>query len=157
MSVFSERLQELRIEKDISLRQLASLTGISPSAIHSYEQGKRNPKREALEALADTFNVDIEYLLGQSDIKNMAATALGVSSLSEAYTRNKNVTYPFNIQLFAEENSPTALELTEGEQKLLEVYRRASDDVKPVLVKAMESLESMPLDKLMLVAELFRG
>lgn len=66
-------------------------------------------------------------------------------------------TTPAYLMGWEEENSPTALELTEGEQKLLEVYRRASDDVKPVLVKAMESLESMPLDKLMLVAELFRG
>ena len=129
--MFNSRLKELREEKRYSYRDLAGLCGVSKSAIVMYEQGKRNPKREVLEALADIFNVDMDYLLGRSDIRSAYLNQI--------------------------KNSPTALELTEGEQKLLEVYRRASDDVKPVLVKAMESLESMPLDKLMLVAELFRG
>lgn len=155
MSVFSKRLRELRIEKNLSLRQLALSADISASAVHSYEKDIRVPKREALEALADVLNVDIEYLTGQSNIKNRVAASMGVNSLAEAYAQRKSTIYPLDIQLFAEENSPTALSLTEGERKLLEVYRKASDDVKPVLVKAMESLESMPLDKLMLVAELF--
>jgi transcriptional regulator with XRE-family HTH domain len=127
--MFNSRLKELREEKRYSYRDLAALCGVSKSAIVMYEQGKRNPKREVLEALADIFNVDMDYLLCRSDIRSAYANQII--------------------------NSPTALSLTEGERKLLEVYRKASDDVKPVLVKAMESLESMPLDKLMLVAELF--
>ena len=53
-----------------------------------------------------------------------------------------------------EENSPD-LELTEGEQKLLEVYRRASENVKPILLNAIEALEQMDVDKARIVAELF--
>ena len=50
--------------------------------------------------------------------------------------------------------SPDQPELTEGEKLLLEAYRRASDDVKPVLINVMEALESMPLEKLKAVVSL---
>ena len=51
-------------------------------------------------------------------------------------------------------NSPDHQELTEGERVLLEVYRRASDDVKPVLINAVKALESMSTEKAQFVAEL---
>ena len=71
MASFSQRLKQLREENNWSVRHLAKLTGISHSAITYYEMGERNPKREALEAIADVFNVDMDYLLGNSDIKNL--------------------------------------------------------------------------------------
>lgn len=49
---------------------------------------------------------------------------------------------------------PNQMELTEGEIVLIEVYRRASDEVKPVLINAIKALESMPAEKAQLVAEL---
>lgn len=63
-------------------------------------------------------------------------------------------TTPTYLMGWDDANFASEVTLSEGEQKLLEVYRRAPDDVKPVLIRAMESLESMPLDKLQLVAEL---
>lgn len=70
MACFSERLKQLREEYNWSSRQLAKFIDISHSAIIYYESGARKPKREALEALADVFNVDMGYLLGESDIRN---------------------------------------------------------------------------------------
>jgi len=70
MSKFSERVRSLRQEKNLSLRQLAALTGISHSAISSYENGRREPSFKSLEALAIIFNVDMNYLLGKTDMKN---------------------------------------------------------------------------------------
>lgn len=138
MDTFSERVKELRMERNLSLRQLSKITDISPSAIHSYEVGKRNPKREVLEAFADVFNVDMDYLLGRTDIKNRVAHELGYTSLFDAYKAN----------------SPDEPKLTEGEMKMLEVYRRASDDVKPILLDAIEALENMSVEKLRFVADL---
>lgn len=64
---FAERLKALRAGRHLSQRELADKVGLPRSVISMYEGGKRNPKREALEALADFFNVDIDYLLGRSD------------------------------------------------------------------------------------------
>lgn len=85
MPKFGEIVERLRLEMNLSLRQLSKLTGISPSAIHSYECGKREPSYKSLEALSDVFNCDIDYLLGKTDVKNKVANSLGFSSLKAAY------------------------------------------------------------------------
>lgn len=59
--------------------------------------------------------------------------------------------------LGTEENTPEEPKLTEGERMLLEAYRRASDDVKPVLVEAIKALENMPIEALRVVAASFRA
>jgi transcriptional regulator with XRE-family HTH domain len=115
MSVFSERVKSLRLGMNLSLRQLSSLTDISPSAIHAYEVGKREASYQSLEALSDVFNCDINYLLGKTDIKNSAANALGHNTLYEAHQ--------MDLQLFAK-NSPEEPKLTEGEALLLELFRQ---------------------------------
>lgn len=61
---FSRRLIELRLRKNITQEELANKVGISRSAIANYEQGKREPSFDVLDAFADFFNVDINYLLG---------------------------------------------------------------------------------------------
>lgn len=53
-----------------------------------------------------------------------------------------------------EKTSPNQLELTEGERVLIEVYRRASDEVKPVLINAVKAIESMSAEKARFVEEL---
>lgn len=67
---FANRLKSLRQEKGLSLRELAEMCETSKSAIGMYERGERRPKYETLEALADIFNVDMDYLLGKSDTRN---------------------------------------------------------------------------------------
>lgn len=75
MSNFNERLKLLRKERDYTQDQLANLLGISRSSLAMYEQGRRKPDFETLEAMADLFNVDIDYLLGTKD----TTTFLGIS------------------------------------------------------------------------------
>ena len=85
MSKLGDRIKELRLERNLSLRELADLCGTSKSAINMYEKGERRPKYETLEAIADAFNVDTDYLLGKSDIRNRVANELGFDSLEEAF------------------------------------------------------------------------
>ena len=63
-------------------------------------------------------------------------------------------TTPAYLMGWEEKTSPTEVQLNEGEREILKVYRRASDNVKPVLIKVVESLEEMPIDKLKVVADL---
>lgn len=146
MSVFGDHLKELRIEYNYSLRQLSALTQISPSALHSYETGKRNPKREAVEAVADIFNVDVEYLLGETDVRNYYANSYGVVSLAEHYSQGKanrfvpsqnhNVVFVGGSPYI--NNSPTEPQLSEGEKKLLELFRQVPEDQQELVLQMID-------------------
>lgn len=70
MIKFSQRLRELRKKAGLSQQEFANQIGTSKSSINMYERGEREPSLEMLEAIADYFNVDMDYLLGKSDIKN---------------------------------------------------------------------------------------
>lgn len=70
-SKFSTRLRSLRLEAALSQSELSKMIGVSKSSINMYERGEREPGFETLEIIADYFNVDMDYLLGKSDTKNM--------------------------------------------------------------------------------------
>ncbi len=70
MADIKDRIISLRIEKRMTQGQLAEALKISPSSIGMYEQGRRKPSYELLEEISDYFNVDMDYLMGRSDIKN---------------------------------------------------------------------------------------
>ena len=66
MSSFNDMLSYLRKRNGMSQKELAEKIGISRSAVGMYEAGEREPDFETLEALADTFNVNMDTLLGKS-------------------------------------------------------------------------------------------
>lgn len=67
MSKFSDRLVYLRKRDRLSQQELATKLGVSRSVVGMYETGQRMPSIEILEAIADTFNVNISFLIGQAD------------------------------------------------------------------------------------------
>lgn len=67
MGIFQKRFTELRKERGLSQEQMAAALGCSRSRVGMYETGRREPDFEMLEAIADFFNVDKNYLLGESD------------------------------------------------------------------------------------------
>lgn len=64
---FKERLKELRKSKGLSQVALAERLGLSKSTIGAYETGDISPSIEALNTIADYFNVDMDYLLGNEE------------------------------------------------------------------------------------------
>lgn len=69
MPNFSSRIKLLRTERGITQEQLASMLKVSRSTIGMYESGKREPDFETSEAIADIFNVDMDFLMGRSDVE----------------------------------------------------------------------------------------
>lgn len=67
MSIFSERLKELRIERNLSIIQLSKLINYSDVAIGRWERGERIPNIDVLIALAKFFKVSTDYLCGLED------------------------------------------------------------------------------------------
>lgn len=64
------RIKELRIERGYVLSDIAKILDVSIPLIKYYENGQRNPSIQKAAQLAAFFNVSIDYLLGNSDIKN---------------------------------------------------------------------------------------
>jgi len=60
------RIKELRLKRNLTLKELSTETGISVSSLSAYERGDRSPKIEALETLAKTFDVPLFYLDGSA-------------------------------------------------------------------------------------------
>lgn len=67
MSDFKSVLRSLRLSRGLTQEDLARSLRISRSTIGMYERGDRQPDYETLEAIADFFNVDIDYLLGRTN------------------------------------------------------------------------------------------
>ena len=65
--MFSTILRNLREAAQETQRELAKAVYVSPSAISQYENGRSQPSRGTLEALAKHFNVSTDYLLGTSN------------------------------------------------------------------------------------------
>jgi repressor LexA len=76
VSNFAGRLKELRKEAGLTQIELSTKVGISKSSISMYEANSRKPELETLEAIADYFNVNMDFLLGKSDIRNYAETQI---------------------------------------------------------------------------------
>jgi transcriptional regulator with XRE-family HTH domain len=68
MTAFKDRFKELRQGRHLTQRELADALKISKSAVSMYEAGAREPDHETTEAIADYFNVDVDYLFGRSDV-----------------------------------------------------------------------------------------
>jgi len=64
MEKFAERLKELRLEKELTQRQLAKATGLSQTAITQWENRLREPSGSVIIIIAQYFKVTTDYLLG---------------------------------------------------------------------------------------------
>lgn len=70
MKNFSNRLKELRAEKEITGEELGKKFNVSKTAVSYWESGRNFPGEETIRKLADFFQVSVDYLLGNSDIRN---------------------------------------------------------------------------------------
>lgn len=108
MASFGERLKTLRTQKGVSQEVVGDLLGVNKQTISGYERGVRRPAGEnaleAYEKLADYFNVDMMYLLGQS---NVVVRLCGDNNDPE--------------------NSGILLEVTQEELALIKAYRHLDD------------------------------
>lgn len=64
---FAERLSTLRNQRGLSLSSLGASMGVTDEAVRLMEKGKRAPSFDVLCALADYFDVSLDYLVGRSD------------------------------------------------------------------------------------------
>lgn len=63
----NEALRRIRKQKKITQVQAARAAGVSEAMYQFYEYGKNEPTASVLIALADYFDVSLDYLVGRSD------------------------------------------------------------------------------------------
>jgi transcriptional regulator with XRE-family HTH domain len=95
MSVFSERVKELRKAKKQSQNEVGKALGKSRESISKYELGEREPDTNVIALLAKHFNVSSDYMLGITDhsekeaVDNSKFFGRKLSAF-ESYLRNDN-------------------------------------------------------------------
>ncbi|WP_322180417.1 helix-turn-helix domain-containing protein [Neglectibacter caecimuris] len=66
-----KRIKELRKEEKKTQADMGAVLGMSQRAYGHYENGDRDMSPEVLIALADYYDVSIDYLLGRTNKRNL--------------------------------------------------------------------------------------
>lgn len=115
--LFSYRLKLLRSEKNISLEYLASKVGTSKAALSRYEKGERSPKIPIVGSLADFFGVNVAWLAGLSDEREIKSTITSIYNELEPTRQQK-------VYNFAEH------ELKEQKNKVVKFPNKDKNELK---------------------------
>lgn len=66
-----QRVQDLRIDNDITIKEISSILGMHRDVYSRYERGVRDFPVDILMKLADFYNCSIDYLVGRTDSKTL--------------------------------------------------------------------------------------
>ena len=65
--MYFKRLEELRIDHDLTQQDVAELLGCQQEVYRRYEKGTRTIPADFLIRLADYYHVSVDYILGRED------------------------------------------------------------------------------------------
>ena len=65
--MYLRRIKELRVDSDISQKEIAEYLGVKQNTYSDYENGKINLPLEVSFKLAHYYQVSLDYLAGRTD------------------------------------------------------------------------------------------
>ena len=80
-----KNLKALRIKNGISQQALAEKLGISQQSVNKYENHKIEPDISTLVAMADYFDVTVDYLIGRTTEDGKRLSKSDADELTEKY------------------------------------------------------------------------
>ena len=105
----SRKIKQLRLERDMTLEQVASIVGVGKSTVRKWETGMiANMKRDKISLLASALGTTPAYLMGWKEDTQQT-------------------------------KSPDALTLTEGETALLELFRQIPEDAQKMYLEVLRA------------------
>lgn len=108
------KIKELRQARGMTLEQVATIVGVGKSTVRKWETGMiANMKRDKIQALANALGTTPAYLMGWKEDRREI---------------------PFSLRLFGEE-PPKTPTLTEGEETLLNLFRKIPEDKQSVVLE----------------------
>ena len=69
MANFSQRIKGLRKERKMKQQEMANQFSIKLRTYQGYEYGESYPEVAKLIAIADFFDVSLDYLVGRSEVR----------------------------------------------------------------------------------------
>ena len=153
--IFDDRLQKLRLEMGLNMKQAADGLGMKYTTYIGYEKNEREPNSEVLIQLADFFHCSADYLLGRTktdEQKNI--TVIKTIELSkkekehiQKYRKLDDDGKEFvDIVIDHELKRCTTLQeqaLDESEKKLIEKYRSSDDNTKKIITSIPDMSEEI--------------
>lgn len=94
------RIKQLRKGKNMTLVELGEKVNLPKGTLSRYENGGREPKEITWQALADFFNVSVDYLKGYGYSKEHIYKCLD-DAYKEPYTKDYEVEPPFTNPLLS--------------------------------------------------------
>ena len=105
----SRKIKELRLSRNMTLEQVATIVGVGKSTVRKWETGMiANMKRDKIALLAKALGTTPAYLMGWKEETT-------------------------------ETISPDEPELTEGEQLLLELFRQIPEDAQKMYLEVLRA------------------
>jgi transcriptional regulator with XRE-family HTH domain len=101
-------LVELRREKGIYQKELATYLEVSTGTISNYEKGVHNPDLDALCKIADFYDISLDYMLGRTQYR------YSLDTLNKHLAKDLTVSTFMNTVLeFSEQNISSLLDYVE--------------------------------------------
>lgn len=120
MNKYGLRLKELREKNGYTQDALAEELHTTRSRIANYEQGTRQPDFEMQEAIADLFNVSIDYLFGRSKVEKYSDSPEKVEEAMKLYEQFSSLTPEYQetlLKMLEAAQIAADLQLTEKDNK----------------------------------------
>lgn len=121
-----QRIKAARKKAGVTQEELGKKLGVSPSFVAQYETGKRNPKIETLQNLANALGVPVYELIDSDDLKRAVIYGEGLDDDSSGG--------PPNVVLHEEPIDKTEVEVHEITAEELETLMAKLQDGKPLLL-----------------------
>lgn len=97
--MFSNRIKALRKERKKTQNDLATYLNVRRSTYGEYERGIITPPYDKIKAIADYFEVSVDYLMGNTDSTNQHGESIDISETLNAMVEeleNENSTININ-------------------------------------------------------------
>ena len=118
--MIGNRIRELREKNDINQQDLARYLKVAKSTLSQYETGSRIPNDDIKKAIAEKFNVSVDYLLGLTDIPD---------TIDDYIAKQKKTG-----------TQPETDEYSADERKIIDMYRQLSEKDKGKIEGRLEEM-----------------
>lgn len=127
MSVFAERLKNLRDTTGQTQGEVGKAVGKSRESVSKYEIGEREPDTTALASIAKHFNVSADYILGITDdymsLQGASAAPYCYEILShDEYLRDEGFVPYFKLAVKMKDND---VDINEADQLIGPLSKKA--------------------------------
>ena len=111
---FASKLQEIRLENNISQEGFAEMLGVSRQSVSKWERGKGYPEIDKLIFISERFGISLDELLKEK--KDASGNPRRTINLTKDNTRSVRTEYPENSTSAAEEIYPGGKPYAEEEK-----------------------------------------